>query len=324
MTAAPKPRLSRAVLEERLPGYIAQAVLLVIVGWLVWRGALNFQANARALGLSAGFDFLRTQAGFEIAQSLIAFTPASPYLDAIIVATLNTLLVVALASLLSTLIALFIAFGRLASGTLVRGASSAYVEVFRNIPLLLQILFWYFSAIALLPAVSESIQLGPALLNNRGLFLPSLQLDPQLALDRPHVDGFDVGGGRNRGLERRACRAAHRPAASAAGRPAGRGRAIPDARQGVVACCGDRLSGHHADRWRHRREPDQSGARSDGSGGPALRRHQLMHRHDRGYRESPSSGARGPLSRDRGSSMQRRLRSHSAATTWSRTSYARH
>jgi len=195
MTAAPKPRLSRAVLEERLPGYIAQAVLLVIVGWLVWRGALNFQANARALGLSAGFDFLRTQAGFEIAQSLIAFTPASPYLDAIIVATLNTLLVVALASLLSTLIALFIAFGRLASGTLVRGASSAYVEVFRNIPLLLQILFWYFSAIALLPAVSESIQLGPALLNNRGLFLPSLQLDPQLALDRPHVDGFEVSGG---------------------------------------------------------------------------------------------------------------------------------
>ena len=90
-----------------------------------------------------------TEAGFEIAQTLIPFGPASTYGDAIIVATLNTLLVVALASVLSTLIALCIAFGRLSAHPLVRGASTAYVEVFRNIPLLLQIFFWYFSAIAL-------------------------------------------------------------------------------------------------------------------------------------------------------------------------------
>jgi general L-amino acid transport system permease protein len=61
--------------------------------------------------------------------------------------------------------------------------------------LLLQILFWYFSAIALLPPVGDSIQLGPALLNNRGLFLPGVQIDPQIALNRPHVEGFDVSGG---------------------------------------------------------------------------------------------------------------------------------
>ena len=155
----------------------------------------NFEANARALGLSVGFDFLRSQAGFQIAQSLIDFTPASPYLEAIVAAALNTLLVVALASASSTLIGLCIAFGRLAPPGLVRGASAAYVEVFRNIPLLLQILFWYFSAIVLLPLVGDSIELGPVLLNNRGLFLPSLQLDPALGLNRPHVDGFDVAGG---------------------------------------------------------------------------------------------------------------------------------
>ena len=195
MTAPPKPKLSRAVLMERLPGYVGQALMLGIVGWLVWRGVVNFHANARALGLSAGYGFLHSEAGFEIAQSLIAFTPASTYLDAIVVATLNTLLVVALASVLSTLIGLCIAFGRLAPGGLVRGAASAYVEVFRNIPLLLQILFWYASALALLPAVADSIELGPALLNNRGLFLPSLQIDPTIALSRPRVDGFDVSGG---------------------------------------------------------------------------------------------------------------------------------
>jgi general L-amino acid transport system permease protein len=195
MSALPKPRLSRAVLKERLPGYVGQALLLVVLAWVVWRAIDNFQANARALHLSVGFGFLHTQAGFDIAQSLIAFSPASTYLDAVVAAVLNTLLVVALAGILSTLLALCIAFGRLTPPGLVRGASAAYVEVFRNIPLLLQILFWYFSAIALLPVVSDSIELGPALLNNRGLFLPTLQFEPTIALHRPNVEGFDVAGG---------------------------------------------------------------------------------------------------------------------------------
>jgi general L-amino acid transport system permease protein len=195
MTAIPKLRVSRAIVMERLPGYVGQAVVLAVVVWLAWRGVSNFQANARALHLSVGFGFLHSEAGFQIAQSLIPFTPKSSYLDAIIAATLNTLLVVALASVLSTLIGLCVAFGRLAPPGLVRGASSVYVEVFRNIPLLLQILFWYFSAIALLPGLEDSLQLGPILLNNRGLFLPSVQIDPTLALSRPHVEGFDVVGG---------------------------------------------------------------------------------------------------------------------------------
>jgi general L-amino acid transport system permease protein len=195
MTEAPKPRLSRAVFFERLPGYAGQALLLGLVGWLLWRGVANFQASARALHLSVGFDFLRSQAGFDIAQSLIAFTPASTYFDAVVAATLNTLLVISLAALLSTLIALCVAFGRLAPPGLVQGAAAVYVEVFRNIPLLLQILFWYASALALLPPVADSIELGPALLNNRGLFLPTLQIDPTFALNRPHVEGLDVSGG---------------------------------------------------------------------------------------------------------------------------------
>jgi general L-amino acid transport system permease protein len=189
-------KMSRAVLIERLPGHVGQAVLLAVVTWLVWRGVANFQANMQALGVSVGFGFLHAQAGFEIAQTLIAFSPASTYLDAVIVATLNTLLVVALASVLSTLIGLVVAFGRLAPWRLIHGAASLHVEVFRNIPLLLQILFWYFSAIALLPGVSESLQFGGVLLNNRGLFFPRLTLmHGAFALDWPHVDGFDVGGG---------------------------------------------------------------------------------------------------------------------------------
>lgn len=174
MAVHPRKKLSRAVLIERLPGHVGQLVLLVLVAWLLWRGFSNFLGNARALGVSVGYGFLRGEAGFEIAQAMIPFGPASSYGDAIIVATLNTLLVIVLAGVLSTLIALAIAFGRLSAQPLIRAVSSAYVEVFRNIPLLLQIFFWYFSAIALLPGVGESFQLGAVLLNNRGLFLPRL------------------------------------------------------------------------------------------------------------------------------------------------------
>jgi general L-amino acid transport system permease protein len=195
MTTPPKPKISRAVFEERLPAYILQVVLVGVLGWLVWRTATNFQANARALHLSAGVGFIHGRAGFDIAQSLIPFTPASSYADAIAAAALNTLLVVILASVLSTIIGLVVAFGRVASGQLARGVSAAYVEVFRNIPLLLQILFWYASALALLPPMAESLELGSALLNNRGLFLPTVHLLPTFRLDRPHVEGFDVAGG---------------------------------------------------------------------------------------------------------------------------------
>ena len=188
--------LSRAVLRERLPGYALQALLVAVVAWLVYSAASNFAANARALGISVGFGFLGTQAGFQIAQAPIAFGPASSYLDAVVVAALNTLIVVVLAGIASTVLGLLVAFGRLAPPGLVRGASATYVEAFRNIPLLLQILFWYFWAIALLPAVSDSLHLGGALLNNRGLFLPRLAHSAGgWALEVPQIAGFAVNGG---------------------------------------------------------------------------------------------------------------------------------
>ena len=176
MTPLPRTKLSRAVFVERLPGHVGQALLLALIAWLAWHGVANFLGNVQARGLSIGFGFLHAEAGFEIAQALIAFGPASSYLDAVIVATLNTLLVIALAGLCSTLIALFVAFGRLASHPLIRRVSSLYVEVFRNIPLLLQIFFWYFSAMALLPGVGDSIELAGVLLNNRGMFVPRVHV----------------------------------------------------------------------------------------------------------------------------------------------------
>ena len=187
---------SRAVLRERLPGQLAQALLLALVAWGAWAALANFADNLRRLHIASGWNFLRAHAGFEIAQTLVAFGPGSSYLDAVVVATLNTLLVVALAAVLSTVLALLIAFGRLAEHPLVRGLCTAWVEVFRNVPLLLQIFFWYFSALALLPPVADSLQFGDILLNNRGLFLPRLHWAAgALALERPVAEGFNVAGG---------------------------------------------------------------------------------------------------------------------------------
>jgi general L-amino acid transport system permease protein len=189
-------KLSRAVLRERLPGYLGQVLLLAAVAGLAVAGLSNFRANLRQLRIASGFAFLNVQAGFEIAQSLVAFAPGSSYLDAVVVATLNTLLVLVLAAILGTMVALLVAFGRLSSQPLVRGACTAWVEVFRNIPLLLQIFFWYFSALALLPPVADSLRLGDVLLNNRGLFLPMLHwTNGALAWDRPQAEGFNVAGG---------------------------------------------------------------------------------------------------------------------------------
>jgi general L-amino acid transport system permease protein len=188
-------KLRGAVFRERLPGYVGQALLLAAVCWLAFAAAANFVDNVNRLHIASGFRFLDAQAGFEIAQSLIAFEPGATYGRAVVVATLNTLLVVALASLLSTLLALPIAFGRLTAQPLVRGLSTAYVETFRNIPLLLQIFFWYFSALALLPPVADTLHFGGVLLNNRGLFLPRLHLEGGIGLEWPHAEGFNVEGG---------------------------------------------------------------------------------------------------------------------------------
>jgi general L-amino acid transport system permease protein len=188
-------KLSRATLRERWPGWAGQAVLVAAVAWLAWTGVHNFVQNLRQLHIGSGFGFLRVHAGFEVAQALVALGPTSTYLDAVVVAVLNTLLVIVLAGVLSTVAAVPIAFGRLAGQPLVRGVCSTYVEVVRNVPLLLQIFFWYFTAIALLPTVSDSFSFGGILLNNRGLFLPSLHVAGGLALEWPVAEGFNVSGG---------------------------------------------------------------------------------------------------------------------------------
>ena len=133
-------------------------------------------ANLQRLGVKTGFGFLARPAGFDISQALIGHGEGATYLSAFVVALLNTLLVTGLSILLATLIGFALALARGSTNRLVASAAGLYVETFRNIPLLIQLLFWYFAVLQALPGPKASLALGDLVfLNNRGLLIPSLR-----------------------------------------------------------------------------------------------------------------------------------------------------
>ena len=144
---------------------------LVFVGWWV---ANNVAENLRRQNIASGFDFLDRTSGFDIAQSLIPYSNVSTYGTAFWVGLLNTLLVAALGIVLATIIGFVVGIARLSSNWVVARLATAYVEIIRNLPLLLQLMFWYFAVLKNLPAPRQSIHLpGGGFLNVRGVFLPS-------------------------------------------------------------------------------------------------------------------------------------------------------
>jgi general L-amino acid transport system permease protein len=133
----------------------------------------NLLHNLAVRGISTGFDFLSNRAGFAINQSLIPYDESSSYGRTFVVGLLNTLLVSGLGIVFATIIGFIVGIARLSRNWLVAKLAAAYIETFRNIPLLLQILFWYFAVFLNLPPPSEALQVGNSVfLTLRGLFLP--------------------------------------------------------------------------------------------------------------------------------------------------------
>jgi len=159
---------------------IYQAVMLVIIVLIALAIFHTTQQNLQRLGVQSGFDFLLRRAGFDIGQSLIPFSPDSSVARAFLVALLNTLLLAGVAIALSSLLGFFIGVARLSSNWLVARLATVYIETFRNIPVLLQIFFWYFVVLRALPRSRDSIAIFDAVfINNRGLFFPSLTFEPR-------------------------------------------------------------------------------------------------------------------------------------------------
>jgi general L-amino acid transport system permease protein len=160
--------------RRRIAGIVLQVGLIVLIGGLVYAAAYNAAQNLARAHIASGFGFWNNTAGFDISQTLIAYSPAtSTFGRAFWVGLLNTLLVAAIGIVLATVLGFAVGIARLSRNWLVARLAAGYVEVIRNVPLLLQLLFWYNAVLKSLPGLQGSIALpGGSFLNNRGLFLP--------------------------------------------------------------------------------------------------------------------------------------------------------
>jgi general L-amino acid transport system permease protein len=150
-----------------------QAALVVVIGGLAYGAFINAADNLAKAHIASGFRFWDNTAGFDISQTLIGYSSStSTFGRAFWVGLLNTLLVASLGIVLATALGFTIGIARLSRNWLVARLAGGYVELVRNIPLLLQILFWYNAVLKSLPDLHSSISVSGAFLNNRGLFLP--------------------------------------------------------------------------------------------------------------------------------------------------------
>lgn len=161
--------------DERSRAILIQLIVLCIVVLLIAYLARNAIVGMSRQHIATGFAFLDRTAGFGIAQSLIDYTEESTYGRALLVGLGNTLLVSAIGIVGATIIGFLVGIARLSQNWLIAKLASAYIETLRNVPLLLQIFFWYYAVIRSLPLPANSYALdGFAYLNQRGIYTPQL------------------------------------------------------------------------------------------------------------------------------------------------------
>jgi len=152
--------------------WLAQIVsAILMIGFLAFF-LTNILEAAEARGLGLGYRFITQAAGFPLPESVLPYDPARPFGYAFLIGILHTLKVALVGIVLATLLGTAAALGRLSTNWLVNKIASVYIEVIRNIPLAVQLFFWYFAVFQQLPAVQESIKLpGPIYLSQRGLYM---------------------------------------------------------------------------------------------------------------------------------------------------------
>jgi general L-amino acid transport system permease protein len=147
-------------------------VAVLVVAFFVWI-ILNTAVNLAAQNKTTGFDFLWKTAGFDISFSLFPWDRTSYYWEAFLVGLTNTLLVAVIGIVLATLLGFTLGIARLSSNWIISRLATVYIETIRNVPLLLQLFFWYFAVLKAMPAVRNSLALPyDIFINQRGLFVP--------------------------------------------------------------------------------------------------------------------------------------------------------
>jgi len=175
-----EPKVS-LLYNPALRSYTYQAITVIVIVWAVWYAWTNAAANLARANMQAGFGFLNSRAGFDIAQTLIAYSSDSTYFRALEVGLLNTLVVAFFGVITATIVGLLVGIGRLSPNWLISRLCTVYVEIFRNIPPLLVIFFWYLGVLALLPTIRSILQnikanpdaAGIFYISNRGIYMPA-------------------------------------------------------------------------------------------------------------------------------------------------------
>jgi general L-amino acid transport system permease protein len=176
---APRRKLRVSWSDPAFRAIVWQAVIVAIVGLIAWYLIGNTNRNLEARHIATGFAFLDRVAGIPIGESLIPYDPAiSTYGRALWIGILNTLKVSVAGIVLATILGTLIGIGRLSGNWLLARLTAFYVETLRDIPLLLQLLFWY-ALLHGLPAPRQAVRIGSAVfLSNRGMKLPLLDWMP--------------------------------------------------------------------------------------------------------------------------------------------------
>jgi general L-amino acid transport system permease protein len=182
--------------SQAFRGFAYQVVAVAVVGLALWLLASNTVENMRVRGIQSGFGFLAQPAGFDIGESVIHYDALDPYWRAFLVGIVNTLRVAVVGIVVATLLGALLGIGRFSSNVIVRGACYAYVELFRNVPVLLQLLMWYLIFTEIFPPVSEPISLwGVFYFSKAGLSFPVPTFAPALGWSVPVPGAFTMEGG---------------------------------------------------------------------------------------------------------------------------------
>ncbi len=159
--------------NNRIRAVLFQVIVLLAIIFFFYNATGNALSNIESRGIQTGFGFLEAESGFDIAEHLIDYSPASTNLRVFYVGLINTLLVSAVGIVFASIIGLIVGIARLSNNWLISKLASGYIELFRNIPILLQILFWYNLVLTVFPHPKQSFKLfGSVFINLRGIYLP--------------------------------------------------------------------------------------------------------------------------------------------------------
>jgi general L-amino acid transport system permease protein len=152
---------------------LGQIIFVLLVALAAGFLYANLTANLARKGLALGYDFLGNPASFDIGETFISYNASESYTRALVAGLANTLVVTILGILLTTVVGVIVGVARLSTNWLINKLASAYVGIFRNTPLVIQLTFWYFGVILKLPSVRDAIALpGSIYLTQRGVYLP--------------------------------------------------------------------------------------------------------------------------------------------------------